>query len=138
MNTELKKQILDKIDSIRECYPIDVMLLKDLRVLKELVERSDRPIITLCGSTRFKNEYEKWNRHFTLRNFVVLSCGVFNSPDITKEQKEDLDRLHLEKIRISDYVFIINKGGYIGESTRKEIEYAERLGKEILYLEDCK
>ena len=101
------------------------------------MKHKNYPIICLCGSTRFKKEYEKINEYYTLRNFIVLSCGFFKDSkiEITKEHKKDLDKLHLGKIRMSDCIFVINKNGYIGESTEKEIKYADKLKKEILYLE---
>ena len=84
-------------------------------------------IITLCGSTRFKDLFLEAARDLTLQGWIVLMPGVFGHADNfewTEEQKKKLDELHLEKIRMSNAVFLLNKGGYIGESTRKEIEYA--------------
>lgn len=96
------------------------------------------PIITLCGSTRFKEEFEKVNADLTLRGFVVLSCGVFGHTDgveLTEEKKKELDKLHLRKIAMSHAIYVINKDGYIGESTKREIAYANKLGKPIVFLE---
>lgn len=91
----------------------------------------DQPsIITLCGSTRFKDLFFEAARDLTLQGWIVLMPGVFGHADNfewTDEQKKNLDELHLEKIRMSNAVFLLNKGGYIGESTRKEIEYAASL-----------
>ena len=84
-------------------------------------------IITLCGSTRFKDLFLEAARDLTLQGWIVLMPGVFGHADNfewTEEQKNKLDELHLEKIRMSNAVFLLNKGGYVGDSTRKEIEYA--------------
>lgn len=88
------------------------------------------PIITLCGSTRFKELFLEAARDLTLQGWIVLMPGVFGHADNfewTEKQKQKLDELHLEKIRMSNAVFLLNKGGYIGESTRREIEYAVSL-----------
>lgn len=95
-------------------------------------------VICLCGSTRFKNEFEDANKKLTLSGNIVISVGVFGHADdicITENQKAMLDKIHLKKIDMSDAIFVINKGGYIGNSTKSEIAYAERMGKEVFYLE---
>ena len=94
--------------------------------------------ITLCGSTKFKSEYEECNKKLTLEGNIVISVGLFGHADkvnLTKEQKSLLDEIHLRKIDLSDEIFVINVGGYIGESTQKEIGYAKAKGKAIGYLE---
>jgi len=88
-------------------------------------------IITLCGSTRFKAEYEYINKELTLAGWIVLSCGVFKDKDIIDEEKKELDRLHLKKIDMSDAIFVIDQNEYIGESTKKEIYYAQQKNKEV-------
>ena len=96
-------------------------------------------IITLCGSTKFKNEFLKINEQLTLDGNIILMPGVFAHVDnikITNEQKGNLDKLHKKKIDMSDEIFVINKDGYIGYSTKSEIEYAKKLGKSIKYLEN--
>lgn len=95
------------------------------------------PIICLCGSTRFKEFFMEWNKVFTLRGYIVVMPGVFeHSGDaITEEQKMRLDELHKWKITLADSVFVINPGGYIGESTKSEIEFAESLGTKVIYME---
>lgn len=95
-------------------------------------------IITLCGSTKFKDMYEEAMKRFTLDGHIVLTCGFFQHAGdgkLTTAQKVKLDQLHLEKIDMSDLIFVINVGGYIGESTRNEIKYAEKMGKLVNYLE---
>ena len=97
-------------------------------------------IITLCGSTKFKKEFEVANRELTIAGWIVLSVGSYHNaePDpIIRQQiinaKNKLDKLHKEKISISQAILVIDIDMYIGESTRSEIEYASMLGKIIYY-----
>jgi hypothetical protein len=97
-------------------------------------------VVTLCGSTRFREEYEAANRRLTLEGVIVISVGLFGhqEPEAMSEgTKAGLDELHLRKIDLSDGIYVINPGGYIGASTRREIGYAKRTGKEVAYLEDA-
>ena len=97
------------------------------------------PIITLCGSTRFKEQFLKAQKRLTLEGNIVISVGLFgHSGDDevwTEGTKEMLDDMHKRKIDMADTIYVINVGGYIGESTRSEIEYALRTGKKVNYLE---
>ena len=105
------------------------------------------PVITLCESTRFKNEFMEVQKQFTLEGNIVISVGLFgHSGDsevwenmdegtLTKT-KEMLDDMHKRKIDMADEIFVINVGGYIGDSTRSEIDYAVKHGKKVRYLED--
>ena len=97
--------------------------------------RERAKVITLCGSTRFKSDFESWNSRLTLDGHVVISVGVFghgyhpyHREKYLDPKKPMLDRLHLQKIDMADEVFVIDPGGYIGESTRREIAYAESKG----------
>ena len=96
-------------------------------------------VITLCGSTRFKDAFMEAQKQLTLEGNIVISVGLFgHSGDDeawTEGIKEMLDDMHKRKIDMADEVFIINVGGYIGTSTRSEIEYAKMHGKPIHYLE---
>lgn len=106
-------------------------------------------IVVLCGSTRFYDDFLMANYKETLAGHVVLSVGFFANatPEdfsirehgeligITALQKVMLDELHKRKIDLADEVLILNVGGYLGPSTRSEVEYATRLGKVIRYLE---
>lgn len=81
------------------------------------------------------------NRRLTLEGFVVISLGVFSLSDPSDHRLADdpellerLGRLHFQKIRMADEVFIVDPGGYVGEATRREIAYAESLGKPVRYL----
>lgn len=97
------------------------------------------PVITLCGSTRFKEQFLEAQKRLTLEGNIVISVGLFgHSGDDevwTPGTKEMLDNMHKRKIDMADAIYVINVGGYIGSSTRSEIEYAENHGKTIMYLE---
>ena len=97
-------------------------------------------VITLCGSTRFKDEFLEVQKRLTLEGNVVISVGLFgHSGDKevwTEGVKDMLDRQHLAKIDLADEIFVVNVGGYIGDSTRREIAYAEFKGKTIKYMEN--
>ena len=95
-------------------------------------------VITLCGSTRFKEDFERVNRELTLMGNIVISVGCFGhaGDTFTDEQKVMLDDIHKRKIDMADAIYVINKDGYIGSSTRSEIQYALRTGKQIIYMED--
>ena len=98
-------------------------------------------VITLCGSARFKDEFLKVEKLLTLEGNIVISIGFFGHADgefenvITPEIKVMLDDIHKRKIDMSDEIYVINKNGYIGESTKSEIEYALMTGKKVNYLE---
>lgn len=104
-------------------------------------------MITLCGSTRFKDEFMKAQKDLTLAGNIVINVGLFgHSGDhevwenmdegtLTKT-KEMLDDMHKRKIDMADEIFVINVGGYIGSSTKSEIEYAKTTGKIVNYLEN--
>lgn len=97
-------------------------------------------VITLCGSTRFKAEFIKAQKDLTLQGNIVISVGLFgHSGDNevwTDDTKEMLDDMHKRKIDMADEIFVINVNGYIGESTKSEIEYAKRNGKIVRYLQE--
>ena len=95
-------------------------------------------VITLCGSTRFKDDFERINKELTLLGNIVISVGCFghSGDTFTEEQKVMLDDIHKRKIDMADAIYIINKDGYIGASTRSEIQYAMRTGKQIIFMED--
>lgn len=95
------------------------------------------PVITLCGSTRFKEEFESVNRDLTLSGHIVISVGCFGhaGDNFSEDQKVMLDDIHKHKIDMSDAIYVINKNGYIGESTRDEIRYALAHNKEVMFME---
>lgn len=95
-------------------------------------------VITLCGSTKFKDEFLKVQKELTLAGNIVISVGLFgHSGDIevwAEGTKEMLDDMHKKKIDMADEIFVINVDGYIGNSTKSEIEYAEAHNKKVNYL----
>ena len=104
-------------------------------------------VITLCGSTRFKDEFMEASKQLTLQGNIVISVGLFGHSgdsevwegmpeDTLTRTKEMLDDMHKRKIDMADGIYVINKGGYIGSSTRSEIEYAEAHGKTVRYMEE--
>ena len=104
-------------------------------------------VITLCGSTKFKDEFINTQKELTLKGNIVLSVGLFghsgdkevweNMDEGTKTKtKEMLDDMHKRKIDMADEIFVINVNGYIGDSTKSEIEYANKTGKKVNYLEE--
>ncbi len=96
-------------------------------------------VITLCGSTRFKDAFMAEQKRLTLEGNIVISVGLFGhagDDEVWSEgTKEMLDDMHKRKIDMADEIFVINVGGYIGSSTRSEIEYARTTGKAVRYLE---
>jgi 8-oxo-dGTP pyrophosphatase MutT (NUDIX family) len=101
-------------------------------------------IICLCGSTRFYEYFQRANYDETMLGNIVLSVGFYphaqkemhhEDAGCTPEQKIALDELHKRKIDLADEVLVLNVGGYIGSSTRSEIDYAEVHGKPVRYLE---
>lgn len=103
-------------------------------------------VITLCGSTRFKDEFLSVQKKLTLEGNIVVSVGLFGHSGDTEvwenmdegtltKTKEMLDDMHKAKIDMADEIFVINKNGYIGSSTRSEIEYAESKGLPVRYME---
>lgn len=103
-------------------------------------------VITLCGSTRFKEQFIEAQKALTLEGNIVISVGLFGHSGDNEvwenmdegtwtKTKEMLDEMHKQKIDMADEIFVINVGGYIGESTKSEIEYAISKGKMVRYLE---
>lgn len=98
-------------------------------------------IITLCGSTRFKDAFMREQKRLTLEGNIVISVGLFGHSGDKEawlndgKTKKMLDDMHKKKIDMADSIFIINEGGYIGESTKNEIRYARKHGKPVEYLE---
>lgn len=104
------------------------------------IELVDFPkIVCLCGSTRFMDTFREANLRETLAGNVILTVGCDTKSDehleLSPETKEALDLLHKRKIALADEIFVLNVDGYIGESTKSEIAFAERAGKGIRYLE---
>lgn len=96
-------------------------------------------VVCLCGSRKFASEFVREQTRLTLEGNVVLTplFSFYNVEveELTEEQISVLKKLHLKRIEMADEVLVINKDGYIGESTKKEIEYATSLNKKINYLQ---
>lgn len=98
-------------------------------------------LICICGSSRFKDKIQQAQKELTLQGYIVLGMHIFsqdNHIDLTQDQISMLKENHKYKIDISDIVYVVNPDGYIGESTKEEIEYALSKGKEIMYSEPIK
>jgi len=95
-------------------------------------------IITICGSLKFIEEMKIYTEKLALEGNCVLSIiyPTKNKDCYTSEEINILGKEHNKKIDLSDAIFVINKNGYIGESVKKEIEYAKNKNKEIIYLEN--
>ncbi len=126
-------------------------LFENASVLKKLLDRiteleaqrDELPkIVCLCGSTRFMKAFRWANLAETLAGKIVLSIGCNTKSDdalgLSTKDIERLKELHLRKIDLADEVYVLNMGGYVGSSTKKEIEYAESLNMPIKYLEEIK
>ena len=94
-------------------------------------------IITLCGSSRFKDDILNTYKKLTLQDNIVLFDAIFNQNELNlnDNEKQLIDKNHKQKILMSDEIFVINKNGYIGKSTKLEIEFAKKLNKPIKYME---
>jgi len=100
-----------------------------------------RTIVTLCGSTKFEKEFHEVNKQLTARGHIVISCGIFGHTMPPKEKelffsttvKAKLDCLHNDKILMSDCILVIDVKGYIGSSTKKEIDFAKKHKKGVYY-----
>lgn len=95
-------------------------------------------IITLCGSIKFQEDFLKEQKRLTVEGNIVLIPNFFGSEDkevLTYEVLAMLKDMHFRKIDMADEIFVINKGGYIGASTKLEIEYAKQIGKIVKYME---
>lgn len=117
--------------------------------LRRTFQASVPRIVCLCGSTRFFDQFMAANYALTMQGVIVLSVGFYHhlaaevhgtlhGEDVgveTDEQKVALDELHKRKIDLADEIFVLNVDGYIGDSTRSEIEYAESHDKPVRYLE---
>ena len=95
-------------------------------------------IVTICGSMKFKDIMMDIAKDLEIKNkYVVIQC-VYSNDTFTEEEGQILADLHYNKIEISDAIYVVNVNGYIGSSTNKEIEYAKKLDKEVMYFEPIK
>src|SRR5258706_12820181 len=112
----------------------------------------DKPrIVCLCGSTRFRTAFELANMHETLIGNIVISVGMYGHDDYplgakhlcsdgdeNNLTKQLLDKLHFAKIDLADEILVINVGGYVGSSTEREIDYADKQRKPVRFMFDIK
>jgi hypothetical protein len=130
--------LLDQIRDLAEKLRIAELAAKDNRNWADAaLARFTAPIVCICGSTRFKQAWIAENARLTGEGNIVLAVGLWGHhervfPD--EATKKKLDELHLRKIDLCDWVWVLDVGGYIGESTRNEIAYAEAHGKQVRYL----
>lgn len=105
--------------------------------LAELAE-----VVTICGSSKFKTEILAEVARLTTEGKLVISLGLFGHHDLpdynwdtdASDLKTMLDALHRQKIDMADSVHVVNPGGYYGESTAREVAYAESLGKPVTWM----
>ena len=157
MNENIKAKFEERIQELKNAlwksYSVEkeARLSECQRMLIVINSQSEEPtalmtgigkrmkVITLCGSTRFKEQFLEQQKRLTLEGNIVISVGLFGhsgDEEVWKPgTKEMLDKMHLQKIDMADEIFVINVGGYIGESTRREIAHAEQSGKSVRYLE---
>lgn len=120
-------------------YCANIKLISNIRSFNVFKKRhlDEFAVVTLCGSTRFKKEFEEIQKDLTLKGYLVISVGCFDfNGTISKDSektKKMLDKMHKRKIDLADIVVIVNKDGYIGDSTKSEIKYAEEHHKDVVY-----
>ena len=140
----LQKAIIE--DRFHELLLSDIdRWLDDIEVQEERTHIGTRTIVCLCGSTRFSDAYQQANLDETVAGKIVLTIGcdmrsdadLFESMDEKELQKlkEDLDELHFRKIDLADEILVLNVHGYVGQSTKREIKYAESTGKLVRWLD---
>ena len=96
-------------------------------------------IVCICGSTKFRDVWERERSRLEREGYITVGVESYPHADgeeLSPDLKVTLDDLHKRKIDLADWVFILNPGGYVGESTRSEIEYARRVGTPIRFLEE--
>lgn len=101
--------------------------------------RDIHPVITMLGSSKFKDDFIRESKRLTYEGNLVIPLILYWEEDGQKasipEIRADLDSICRQKVRLCDEVFVVNKDGYIGSSTRKSVEYAESLGKTVTFME---
>jgi hypothetical protein len=133
-------------DAEAQFAKLDQNFRKSFRIARALITveapeggpRLRPEIVTLCGSTKFKEQYEQVQAELTLQGKIVISVGLFGHKiglDMSGPVKKMLDELHLRKIDLADTIFFVNPGGYLGESSRRELAYARLRGKGVAFLE---
>ncbi len=110
--------------------------------MRFIVPENFPKIICICGSTRFVEHHNEWKKHLTLEGYIVVGIELVIPQTHQQDPQHNdfhikklLDELHLRKIDLADEVLFLNVGGYMGESTRKELAYARNQNKIIKFLE---
>lgn len=146
----LWRKLYNRVVELRRTPVVDDDFPEKLHLVDSVVGAISRhkpmpTIVCLCGSTRYRVAFEEANYQLTMQGYIVLSVGFFmhacnnvhgGNVGATPEQKIELDELHKRKIDLADEVLVLNVDGYIGESTRSEINYAKEHGKPVRYLHD--
>jgi len=130
---EPKQSIADRV--------VDLVVERDRRQRLDAMLPS---VVCLCGSTRFMDAFHEAGWQLTLEGHIVLSVGVCKHAEhhggeaLSQKVADQLDKLHLRKIDMADWVLILNVDGYIGESTKKELDYGIDNDKRVMFLEPIK
>lgn len=140
---EEKKEIEndEEIDEAKTQYEDALFTVRESKDTLHKLNAENPPakIICLCGSLRFKKLFAEIELKFVLSGWIVLTpCCMYVDAERTDnfmEHKEQFDLMHFKKIELADEIFVINKDGYIGESTQKELNHAKSLKKTINFLE---
>ena len=92
-------------------------------------------VVTICGSMKFAEDMQKIATELETKNgwCVIQCCYGIDTYKLTKKEMDNIVNAHWKKIDISDAVYVVNIGGYIGNATKNEIEYAKEHNKEIIY-----
>lgn len=148
------KWMIEKFGKVlKKIKPIQDYALKNLRteeninkisntcdILKrELNRNNDIKVVTICGSMKFLDDMKRISGELEIKNgYCVIQCVYDIDKNATQEEMANVVNAHWKKIDISDAIYVVNIGGYIGNSTRNEINYALSKGKEVIYHEDIK
>ena len=120
----------------------DNIFFPSAKILEALKKEQRPKIITICGSLRFQDKQMEVAERLELEGNAVIPVIYpvpgFDKDAYTEEQGAMLDKMHKVKIDLSDAIYVVNVNGYVGNSTKSEIEYAKQTGKEIMYLEKPK
>lgn len=140
-----KQEQIEKLKEILWESPCADLSLKVYDAGFRYVDKNDMQpkIVCLCGSTKFKQQFIDANFKETMKGNIVLTVGWFSHSDgnvfyPTEQEKIALDELHKRKIDLADEILVINVGGYIGDSTKSEINYTMAHDKPVRYLESPK
>ena len=95
-------------------------------------------IIYLCGDTKYRNDFLEWNKYFSINGAIVLMPGTFYEDELNQKQFEELQKVHAQKMTVSEMIFVIDKYGVVSESLKKDLDMAKKKGKIIKYASEMK